>query len=99
MYLTAAMTVCAKGNCSRSAGWTSTGWPADPGRRNFVRGQFGHAEVQALDARVPLADLVAAELELFTGPAYKADEDLVFGHPHTGSRSIARCCSSASRRR
>jgi integrase len=34
---------------------------------------------------LPMADRVAGELEaLFKGSAYQSDDDLVFGHPHSG---------------
>jgi integrase len=79
--------------------WTDIDWLAQRirVRRNFVRGKFGPPKSKRSSRSVPLADVVAAELEgLFRSSAYTADEDLVFGHPHTGSRWTDRCSSSAS---
>lgn len=54
-------------------------------RRNYVRGRFGTPKSKRSSRSVPLADEVAGELDvLFKASAYQADEDLVFGHPHTG---------------
>jgi integrase len=67
--------------------WTDIDWLAQRirVRRNFVRGKFGTPKSKRSSRSVPLADVVAAELEgLFRSSAYTTDEDLVFGHPHTG---------------
>jgi integrase len=54
-------------------------------RRSYVRGQYGSPKSKRSSRSVPLADRVAAELEaLYQASVYQADEDLVFGHPHSG---------------
>jgi integrase len=86
LYLTAAMSGLRQGELL-ALRWMDIDWLAQRirVRRNFVRGQFGTPKSKRSSRSVPLADLVAAELEgLFKGSAYKADEDLVFVHPHTG---------------
>lgn len=67
--------------------WTDIDWPAQRirVRRSFVRGEFGTPKSKRSTRSVPLADRIRAELEaLFQASAYTSDEDLVFGHPHTG---------------
>jgi integrase len=54
-------------------------------RRNFVRGEFGTPKSKRSSRSVPLADRLAGELDLLhQRSAYKADDSLVFGHPHSG---------------
>jgi integrase len=54
-------------------------------RRSFVRGSFGTPKSKRSSRAVPLADRVARELELlFQASEFQGEEDLVFGHPHTG---------------
>jgi len=50
-----------------------------------VRGKFQMPKSRLSARAVPMADRVGRELELlFQGSAYQAEDDLVFGHPHTG---------------
>jgi integrase len=86
LYLTAAMSGLRQGELL-ALRWTDIDWLAQRirVRRNFVRGKFGTPKSKRSSRSVPLADVVAAELEgLFRSSAYTTDEDLVFGHPHTG---------------
>jgi integrase len=54
-------------------------------RRNYVRGQFGPPKSKRSSRGVPLAIRVAGALsDLHRQSAYQGDDDLVFGHPHTG---------------
>ncbi len=54
-------------------------------RRNFVRGEFGTPKSKRSTRSIPLADVLAGELDRqYPCLAYTADEDLVFAHPHTG---------------
>ncbi|HWY90334.1 MAG TPA: hypothetical protein VNY31_06650 [Solirubrobacteraceae bacterium] len=55
-------------------------------RRNYSRGQWGTPKSRRSSRAVPMADRVAAELERhFQRSAYRADDHLVFCHPHTGN--------------
>jgi integrase len=55
-------------------------------RRAYVRGEFGTPKSKRSSRGVPLAMRVAGALdELHRGSAYQGDDDLVFGHPHTGN--------------
>jgi hypothetical protein len=84
--LTAAMSGLRQGELL-ALRWMEIDWLAQRirVRRNFVRGQFGTPKSKRSSRSVPLADVVASELDaLFKASAYTADEDLVFGHPHTG---------------
>ena len=56
-------------------------------RQNYVRGELRHAEVEALEPRRAAgASASPASWTTATRPrAYQADDDLVFGHPHTGA--------------
>ena len=86
LYLTAAMSGLRQGELL-ALRWTDIDWPAQRirVRRNFVRGEFGTPKSKRSTRSVPLADRIGTELEaLFQVSAYTADEDLVFGHPHTG---------------
>jgi integrase len=86
LYLTAAMTGLRQGELL-ALRWMDIDWMAQRirVRRNFVRGEFGTPKSKRSSRSVPLADVVGAELEaLSKATAYRADEDLVFGHPHTG---------------
>jgi integrase len=67
--------------------WMDVDWLAHRVRvrRNYVRGRFGTPKSKRSSRSIPLADRVAGELELlFQASSYQADEDLVFGHPHSG---------------
>ncbi|MGH2902157.1 MAG: tyrosine-type recombinase/integrase [Solirubrobacteraceae bacterium] len=86
LYLTAAMTGLRQGELL-ALRWADVDQPARRlrVRRNFVRGTFGTPKSRRSSRAVPLADRVAAALaELRDASAYAADDDLVFGHPHTG---------------
>jgi integrase len=78
LYLTAAMTGLRQGELL-GLRWEHVDWLAGKVR---VR---GHTKSRRSIRAVPLAARVAAELEgLSRRSAFTADEDLVFGHPHTG---------------
>jgi integrase len=86
MYLTAAMTGMRQGELL-ALRWRDIDWPAKRVRirRSFVRGEFGAPKSKRSSRSVPLADRVAGELDLLhQETAYRADDDLVFAHPHTG---------------
>jgi integrase len=86
LYLTAAMTGLRQGELL-ALRWTDVDWLAQKVRvrRNYVRGRFGTPKSKRSSRAVPLADRVARELELlFQASAYQDEQDLVFGHPHTG---------------
>lgn len=68
--------------------WRDVDWAAGVVRvrRNYSRGEWGTPKSRRSSRAVPMADRVAAELERhFQRSAYKADDGLVFGHPHTGN--------------
>jgi integrase len=81
-------------DCSR----TACGFGA-----NYVHGRFGMPKSKRSARSIPLADQVARELELlFQASSYQGDEDLVFGHPHTGrpldrSRTLKRFKAALAR--
>lgn len=55
-------------------------------RRNYSRGEWGTPKSRRSNRAVPMADRAAAELERhFQRSAYRADDQLVFCHPHTGN--------------
>jgi len=86
MYLTAAMTGMRQGELL-ALRWRDIDWPAQRVRirRNFVRGEFGTPKSKRSSRSVPLASRLAGELDrLHKETAYRADDDLVFAHPHTG---------------
>jgi integrase len=87
MYLTAAMTGLRQGELL-GLRWRDVDWLAGKlrVRRAYVRGEYGTAKSRRGFRAVPLADRVGAELEaLSQRSAFTADDDLVFGHPHTGA--------------
>jgi integrase len=68
--------------------WRDIDWAARRVRvrRNYVRGSWGAPKTRRGSRAVPLADRLAAELEHhFRRSAFKADDDLVFGHPALGT--------------
>jgi integrase len=86
MYLTAAMTGLRQGELL-ALRWRDVDWPArkiriSGGMRNGKR----RTPKSATSSRaVPMADRVGGALDrLFQASAYQGDDDLVFGHPHTG---------------
>jgi integrase len=87
LYLTAAMTGLRQGELL-GLRWRDVDWLAGKlrVRRAYVRGEYGTTKSRRGFRAVPLADRVAAELEaLSRRSVFTADDDLVFGHPETGS--------------
>lgn len=67
--------------------WRDVDWTARKVRvrQNYTRGEWGTPKSRRSTRSVPLADTAAATLENhFQRSVYQADDDLVFGHPHTG---------------
>jgi integrase len=86
LYLTAAMTGLRQGELL-GLRWRDVDWAAQKIRvvRPFVRGKFRTPKSRTSSRAVPMADRVGRELELlFQASAYQTEDDLVFGHPHTG---------------
>ena len=86
LYLTAAMTGLRQGELL-GLRWRDEDWAAQKIRvvRPYVRGKFRTPKSRLSSRAVPMADRVGRELELlFQACAYHAEDDLVFGHPHTG---------------
>jgi integrase len=86
LYLTAAMTGLRQGELL-GLRWQDIDWSASRVRvrRSYVRGEYGTPKSRRSSRSVPLADVVAGELDqLFKRSAYQRDEDLVFCHPGTG---------------
>ena len=68
--------------------WLDVDWQAQRirVRRSYVRGHLGTPKSRRGSRSVPLADRLGGELDrLHRETAYQADEDLVFGNPHTGT--------------
>ncbi len=87
LYMTAAMTGLRQGELV-ALRWRDVDWTAGVVRvrRNYSRGQWGTPKSRRSSRAVPMADRVAAELERhFQRSAYRADDHLVFCHPHTGN--------------
>ncbi len=86
LYLTAAMTGLRQGELV-ALRWRDVDWPAGVIRVSFSysRGQLGRPKSRRSRRAVPMADRVAAELDLhFQRSHYRADDDQVFCHPETG---------------
>jgi integrase len=92
LYLTAAMTGLRQGELF-ALRWRDVDWTAMRlrVRRSYARkragreAQFGRPKSKRSSRSVPMHDHVGAELERhFQRTAYRADDDLVFAHPHTG---------------
>jgi integrase len=104
IYLTGAMTGLRQGELL-ALRWQDIDWSAGRirVRRSFVRGEFGTPKSRRSTRSVPLADEVAGQLERhFQRSQYQHDDDLVFGHPHTGdpldrSRLLKRFKAAAKR--
>jgi integrase len=87
LYLTAAMTGLRQGELL-ALRWRDVDWAAGRirVRQSYVRGEFGRPKSKRSSRSVPLADRLARELErYFQSSAWQADDDLVFGHPGTGT--------------
>ncbi|MDQ6807184.1 MAG: tyrosine-type recombinase/integrase [Actinomycetota bacterium] len=85
LYLAAVMTGMRQGELL-ALRWQDVDWTAQRVRvnRNYVNGQFGTPKSRR-GRSVPLADRLGGELDrLYRASAYQADDDLVFGNPHTG---------------
>lgn len=68
--------------------WRDIDWAAQKVRvvRPYVGGQFRTPKSRLSSRAVPMADRVGRELALlFQSSAHQAEDDLVFGHPHTGN--------------
>jgi len=104
LYVTAAMTGLRQGELL-GLRWQDIDWMASRVRvrQSFVRGEFGSPKTRRSSRSVPLADRVAIELETHSKrSAYRGDQDLVFGHPETGtpldrSRLLKRFKAAAKR--
>lgn len=86
LYLTAAMTGLRQGELL-ALRWRDIDWSAGRVRVMYGMRRKQRRKTKSRTSRrsVPLADRVAAELEeLFQASAYQTDDDLVFGHPHSG---------------
>lgn len=87
LFLTAAMTGLRQGELL-ALRWQDIDWAAGRlrVRRNYVRGHWGSPKSRRGIRSVPMVDRVAADLERhFQRSEYRADDDLVFPHPITGS--------------
>lgn len=87
LYLMAAMTGLRQGELL-GLRWSDVDWLAGKVRvrRAYVRGEYGTTKSRRGFRAVPLADRVGAELEaLSRRSAFTTDDDLVFGHPQTGT--------------
>jgi integrase len=86
LILTAAMTGGRQGELL-ALRWRDVDWLVQKARirRSYVRGEFGTPKSKRSSRGVPLAMRVAGALDdLHRQSAYQGDDDLVFGHPHTG---------------
>lgn len=87
LFLTAAMTGLRQGELL-ALRWRDIDWKAGKVRvrQNHVRGHWGTPKSRRGSRSVPLANRLAVELKRhFKQSHYRADDDLVFGHPHTGN--------------
>lgn len=87
LYLTAAMTGLRQGELL-ALRWMDVDWQAFKirVRQSYVRGEYGAPKSKRSSRAVPMADVVARELELlFQRSVYQGDRDLVFAHPFTGN--------------
>jgi integrase len=87
LYTVAAMTGLRQGELV-ALRWRDIDWTAGVVRvrRTYTRGEWGTPKSRRSSRAVPLADRAARELERhFQRSAYRADDDVVFCHPHTGN--------------
>ena len=87
LYTLAAMTGLRQGELV-ALRWRDIDWTAGVVRvrRNYTRGEWGTPKSRRSSRAVPLADRAAAEIERhFQRSVYRADDQLVFCHPHTGN--------------
>jgi integrase len=87
LILTAALTGMRQGELL-ALRWRDVDWLAQKARvrRAYVRGEFGTPKSKRSSRGVPLAMRVAGALDgLHRESLYQSDDDLVFGHPHTGN--------------
>jgi integrase len=85
LYVAAVMTGMRQGELL-ALRWQDVDWSAQRIRvnRNYVNGKYGTPKSHR-GRSVPLADRLGGELDrLYKSSAYTADDDLVFGSPHTG---------------
>jgi len=87
LYTVAAMTGLRQGELV-ALRWRDIDWTAGVVRvrRTYSRGEWGTPKSRRSSRAVPLADRAARALERhFQRSAYRADDDIVFCHPHTGN--------------
>ena len=87
LFLTAAMTGLRQGELL-GLQWRDVDWLAGKlrVRRSYVRGHWGPPKSRRATRAVPMADRLAGELDRhYKASSYKADDDLVFGHPQRGT--------------
>jgi integrase len=87
LYRTAAMTGLRRGELL-ALRWRDIDWSNGliRVRRNYTRGEFGTPKSRRSSRAVPLADVIAGELERhFQQSQFMGDDDLVFAHPLLGS--------------
>jgi integrase len=87
LYTLAAMTGLRQGELV-ALRWRDVDWTAGVVRvrRNYTRGEWGTPKSRRSSRAVPMADRAAVELERhFQRSTYRADDNLVFCHPHTGN--------------
>lgn len=87
LYRTAGMAGMRRGELL-ALRWRDVDWAAGliRVRRNYTRGEFGTPKTRRSSRAVPLADLLAAELERhFQRSQFRGDDELVFAHPKLGT--------------
>jgi integrase len=87
LYRTAAMTGMRRGELL-ALRWRDVDWAAGlvRVRRSYTRGEFSTPKSVRSSRAVPLADLLAAELDRhFQRSGFHGDDDLVFAHPVLGT--------------